>query len=332
MKRKLILATFAVVGMAMVTLMFLQGTAWAQVESPLTVSNGVHKAHVFPTVLRKPELISPQDFGPLLYNGGRVMDGSVVFYGIFWIPAHLQNGGATMMPARYQAYQTALLHDYPEHSLGNNNTQYYEKVSGVTSYIRNRPGGYYTYVDTNPYPASGCTDTVTPGNCITDAQIQAEIQRVMTLNGWTGGLNKLFLLYTSSGEGSCFDSSGSSCSYTQYCGYHSFINGSTPIVYANEPWGDPNYCQVPGTPSPNNDIPTDTAATVASHEISEAMTDPLLNAWYTAQGNEIGDLCAYNYGTNLWDNGNANEMWYGRFWELQQEFDNLTNGCVQVGP
>lgn len=60
-------------------------------------------------------------------------------------------------------------------------------------------------VDNAPYPASGCSDTATPGNCIIDAQIQAEMQRVMTLLGWTSEPNKVFLLYTSSGEGSCFD-------------------------------------------------------------------------------------------------------------------------------
>jgi hypothetical protein len=260
------------------------------------------------------------------------MTGAILLYNIYWVPAHLQDGSATSMSTHYQNVQTNLLHDYPEHSIGNNNTQYYQTIGGVTTYIYNRPAGYGTYIDTNPFPASGCTNGVTGTNCITDTQIQAEIQRVMTLNHWVGGLNHLFLLYTSSGEGSCFDSSGSSCAYTDYCAYHSFVSGSTPIVYGNEPYGDPNYCQTPGTPSPNGDAAADTAATAASHEMTEAMTDPELDAWYTAQGNEIGDLCAYNYGTNTWDSGNANQMWYGHFWELQQEYDNHVSGCVQVGP
>jgi hypothetical protein len=70
----------------------------------------------------------------------------------------------------------------------------------------------------------------------------------------------------------------------------------------------------------------------ATHELTEALTDPELNAWFSAQGNEIGDLCAYNYGTNTWDSGNANQMWYGHFYEIQQEYDNHVTGCVQVGP
>ena len=76
----------------------------------------------------------------------------------------------------------------------------------------------------------------------------------------------------------------------------------------------------------------DTAATSASHELSEAITDPEGSAWYTASGYEIGDLCAYNYGVNTWDSAKANQMWNGRFYELQQEYDNHTGSCVQVGP
>ena len=104
------------------------------------------------------------------------------------------------------------------------------------------------------------------------------------------------------------------------------------MIYANMPYGNPSTCQVPGTPSPNGDVAADTVATAASHELTEAITDPELNAWYTAQGNEIGDLCAYNYGVNSWDSALANQMWNGRFYELQMEFDNHAGSCVQVGP
>jgi len=146
------------------------------------------------------------------------------------------------------------------------------------------------YVDTAPYPASGCTDSATPGNCITDAQIQTEITKVMGINGWTGGINKMFLLYTSSGEGSCFDSSNTSCAYVQYCAYHSFYGGTTtPIIYGNQPYGGVIGCVAGGQTTPNSDIAADGAASTASHEISEAITDPLLNAWFDASGNENGD-------------------------------------------
>jgi hypothetical protein len=104
------------------------------------------------------------------------------------------------------------------------------------------------------------------------------------------------------------------------------------VVYSNQPYADTNFCQVPGTPSPTGDPNADAAVSVASHELTEAITDPELNAWFTAQGNEIGDLCNFVYGTNTWDSAKANQMWNGRFYELQMEWDNHLKKCVQVGP
>ncbi len=150
---------------------------------------------------------------------------------------------------------------------------------------------------------------------------------------WTGGLDKIFILYTSSGEGSRFDSGSSSCAYLQYCAYHSyFTNGKTPVVYGNVPYGDPNICQVSSTPSPNGDPPADTATTAAIHELTESMTGPELNAWYATGGSEIGDLCTFDYCTNTWDSNQANQMWNGHFYELQQMFDNHMGACTLVGP
>jgi hypothetical protein len=290
--------------------------------------------HILQTVKQR-RTILPPDTGPLLYNGGPVMQNGVTPYVIFWVPPKLQNGTTTSMTTHYQTVQKNMLGDYSGHGIDNNNTQYYQIVSGKAKYIQNKgAAAAITYVDTNPFPASGCSDSATPGNCITDAQLEAEISRVMTLKKWTGGITKIFFVYTPIGEGSCFDSTSSSCAYTAYCAYHSaFGTVATPVIYANMPYGDPNYCQNPGTPSPNGDIPADTAATAASHELTEAITDPELNAWYTAAGSEIGDLCAYDYGPFYnWDGGNANQMWNGHFYMLQTEYDNNQLSCVQVGP
>jgi hypothetical protein len=326
-----------VAGMAVgVTMALLPGTAIAQAPPELNLGNADNGIHILPTVSKATPV--GQAGGVLLYHaGGSVMTGAISTYAIFWVPvpAKLQNGGATSMSAHYQAVQKAMLADYPGHGIDNNNTQYYQTIGGLTTYIQN--SGHFAgfHVDTNPYPASGCTDTATPGNCITDAQIQTEIENVMTAVGWKGGLNKMFLLYTSSGEGSCFDPSSTVCAYTYYCAYHGhFSIGTTPVIYGNEPYGDLTNCQIAGTPSPNGDPLADAVASTASHELTEAITDPLLNAWYTSSGAEIGDLCSYLYGTNSWDGSpaKANQMWNGHFYELQTQYDNHLAGCVQVGP
>jgi hypothetical protein len=299
----------------------------------LTLSSPSSSVHIFPTLegsaaLRTAVTAAPT---PLLYHSGGQIMPTATIYTIFWVPQKLQTGAPTSMSAVYQSLQGRLLTDYPGHGIDNNNTQYYQIIGGAPTWVRNAGHFGGSFYDTSPYPASGCTDSATPGNCITDTQIRAEIQKVMGWNKWTGGIDKIFFLFTSSGEGSCFDNS-TSCAYTAYCAYHGFIAGTTPIVYANMPYGNPNVCQTSGTPSPNGDTAADTATTAASHELSEAITDPLLNAWFTAQGFEIGDLCAYQYGANTWDANKANQMWNGNFYELQQEYNNHINACVDVGP
>jgi Phosphate-induced protein 1 conserved region len=306
----------------------LLGTAVAQDAH----TNG-QNYHIFPTISQHHAAPPPADPGPLLYNGGPVMQNGVVPYIIYWAPAKLQNGTATSIPTQYRNIEFNAMSDYIGHGLYNNSTQYFETSGSTNLYIQNKGTPAIVTADADAYPASGCSDAATPGNCITDAQLQAEIAKVMAAKGWVGGLNHIFMVFTSSGEGSCFDSSGSSCAYVQYCAYHSFfVNGSTPVIYANMPFADPSVCQAPGTPSPNGNVDADEVASTASHELTEAITDPELNAWFTAQGNEIGDLCAYNYGTLTWDGAKANEMWNGHFYTLQMEYDNHTLGCVQVGP
>jgi hypothetical protein len=271
--------------------------------------------------------------GPLLYHtGGSVMLPYVAVYNIYWAPSHLQSGVSTGFSSLYGT--VTILHNawLEGHGLLDNATQYYQTISGTTTYFANNGGLGGYYIDSSAYPASGCTDSATPGNCITDSQIQSEITKVMNANGWTGGMNKVYVLYTSSGEGSCFDNSGASCAYTQYCAYHSFFTLSGQnVMYANIPYGNPSGCQAGGQTTPN-DAYADLAVNVTAHEVDEAGTDPLLNAWYDSSGNEIADLCNFNFGTNTWDSGQANQMWNGWFFELQQMWDNHTGGCVQVGP
>jgi hypothetical protein len=350
---KQIRITAGIAALGAVMILAVGNSAYAQ---NLTVPSGDHNVHIFPSteVQQLRALAAPLGGaplgGPLTYHGGPVMTKATT-YAIFWLPSSgkLQNGAATGFSARYQDVQKALLSLYPGHGIDNNNTQYYDQtcIPGLficfTEYVQNAGGLGGSWVDTSAYPPSGCSDSATPGNCLSDAQIQAEIQKAITTNGWTAGINSIFLLYTSSGEGSC---AGASCAYVNFCAYHSyFTSGATDVIYANIPYGSTSACQTGGTPSPNGDAIADTAATAASHELTEAITDPLLNAWYNSSGDEIGDLCAYQYGPNTWASGTANQSWpvsfsnlliIGHapvtFFELQEEWNNHTNSCVQVGP
>jgi hypothetical protein len=246
------------------------------------------------------------------------------------------------MVAGYETILGNLAADYVGHTLSSLTTQYYQTIAGATTFVSGLPdavggngsqGG--TYLDTNPYPASGCKDPATPGNCITDAQLQTELLRVMKLNGWSGGVGKIYALFTSAGEGSCFTptSTASGCAAPGgYCAYHSHVVvNAVPVIYANIAYGNPSGCLGSGS-SPNNIPVADAAATSTSHELTEAITDPLGNAWFSAQGNEIGDLCNATYGTNSYDGGLANQRWNGHYYELQREFDNHLGICINLGP
>lgn len=263
----------------------------------------------------------------LLYNGGPVMQTGTVTYAIFWEPATLQDSTSTSVSATYNSLLQSYFNDIGGSGLYNVNTQYYDNING---HIQNSSSFGGAWVDTSAYPASGCTDSATPGDCLTDAQIEAEVTNAMTANSWTGGLNHLFFVFTSKGEGSCFDSSSTACAFTDYCAYHSaFGSNNDPIVYANMPYTGTylNACGVDS--SPNNDFDADSTINVTSHEHMEATTDPLLNAWYDAEGEEIGDKCAWNFGSVNLDSNTANEHWNSDYYITQQEWSNALDGCTR---
>src|SRR5438270_9566493 len=136
--------------------------ATAQEASPLTVqSNDGHAIHILPTTRMAPAL--PPDVGPLVYHGGPVMQAGNTLYAIFWVPAKLQNGGATSMTAHYQSVENNLLRDYPAHGIDNINTQYYHTTAtNAKQFIQHKGTLCRSYVDNDPYTASGYSVLPTP--------------------------------------------------------------------------------------------------------------------------------------------------------------------------
>jgi PKD repeat protein len=244
------------------------------------------------------------DCGLLTYHHGAVMHAER-FYELFWTPS------GHGLPSAYKAGLGSWLTevaaaDYTPTNLFSVDQQFYDTLSGgakrfVPYAITN--GGQLT--DTDAYPAKQCSDdgmTV----CLTDPQIQAEVKKYVAAHGLPTGPGTEYFVFTPNNVGSCFDSTSSSCAYTSFCGYHGFIGtarASTEILYANMPWAynvsgcDTNLAF--GTGYANGDA-IDPVVGVLSHEASETMTDPNLDAWYqdagTDAGYEDGDKCAYVYG------------------------------------
>jgi PKD repeat protein len=253
----------------------------------------------------------------LTYHGGAVMHAQK-FYMLFWTPS------GHGLPSAYKAGLNSWMNevaaaDYTAGNLFSVDQQFYDTLSGPKRFVPYAITNGGSLVDTAPYPANACSDNGLPV-CLTDAQITAEIKKYVTAHSLPTGPSTEYFLFTPHNVGSCFDGTSSTCAYTGYCGYHSYIGtarSSTEILYSNMPWAyNVSGCDVNlafGTGYANGDA-IDPVVGVLSHEASETMTDPNLDAWYqnggTDSGFENGDKCAYVYGnggygstTGLLNNG-----------------------------
>jgi hypothetical protein len=189
-----------------------------------------------------------------------------------------------------------------------------------------------SYVDHDPLPANGCDDGQ-DAVCLTDPQLQAEIQNVLTATGWHASTTAMFVLMTPNGVGSCFDHTSEECTTNTYCAYHNAFTDSNaePVIYANEPYNATIDGCDPGS-SPNSDDADATINTI-SHEHNEAITDPFGDAWWRdSDGQENGDLCAWNFGAKLGGTTGVdayNQLINGHHYWLQQEWSNNGSGCFQ---
>src|SRR5205807_38554 len=191
------------------------------------------------------------------------------------------------------------------------------------------------YIAKNPLPGNGCNDGVDT-YCLTDQQLQDEIQTVLTTKGWHGSMTNMFFLMTPDGVGSCVDSSATQCTTNVFCAYHNAFTDSSnePVIYANQPYDaaipgcfDP----IDGQGTPNNDD-ADVELNTISHEHNEAITDPLGTGWVILpSGEENGDICAWTFGPNLGTVGGQpfNQVINGHDYDLQEEYSNIGNDCFQ---
>jgi hypothetical protein len=266
-----------------------------------------------------------QGSGDLAYHGGPVMTTNKT-YAIYWKPA-----GSSMAPG----YDTTINQYFADVAHDSNmstnvyaaTTQYYQNPGQV--HIQYSSSFATSVTDTNPFPANGCPAYDGLTVCLTDAQIQAEIDSVINSHGWQRNGTNMFFMFTAQNIGSCFDSSGSTCAFTAYCAYHG--TSSSGAIYANMPYtggvGGCDQGQYPNGAS-NQADPT---INVTSHEHNEAITDPQLNAWYDAAGYEDGDKCAWDFGA-LQGPGGAqyNQTINGHHYFLQREYSNNGHLCVQT--
>jgi hypothetical protein len=282
----------------------------------------------------------------LTFHGGAVLHGHKAYL-IYWQPS---NGGKGVQPfpAGYQAatdtYMARVAAAAGSHDNVYSVATQYSDSNGPASY-----GVSYAPVqslsDTDPLPASGCDDPGLSGNaCMTDSQLQDEIDTFVQSRGLPRGLGAIYFLVTPPGFASCTEADASKGCYNEhksasgYCAYHGDfnLNSHGVTLYANMPYAGVPLCQTGDSPPdhPNN-TSADDLASVLSHEQIEVMTDPQSatgkGGWLNdATGQEIGDLCSRDYGSQLASTpgGPYNQLIAGGVYELQTEWSNKANACA----
>jgi len=144
------------------------------------------------------------------------------------------------------------------------------------------------------------------GSSVKDSAIQSMLQNEIANNSAfpQPSANTLYFVYFPPGVKVV---QGGAASCTSFCGYHNDINST--IFYAAMPYPGCSGC-VGGLQ------PFDALTSTSSHELCEAITDPIPGeGWYDDVNGEIGDICAWQ------------TKQLGKY-TVQLEWSNKANKCV----
>ncbi|MFO0724536.1 MAG: hypothetical protein U1E65_12175 [Myxococcota bacterium] len=238
------------------------------------------------------------------YNGGPVMLGTTSVYYIWY-------GNWTGNSA------TSILTDLAQNLGGsryyNINTTYYDSlnrhISNAVAY-----GG-------------STTDNYSRGTALTDANVQSIVTAAISSGRLPLDANAVYFVLTSA------DVTATSGFCTQYCGWHTHasVNGiDVKYAFVGNPDRCPTSC-ADQTVSPNGNAGADGMASILTHELEEAVTDPDLNAWYDRRGAENADKCAWTFGTTYAVGGaRANVRLGNRDYLIQQNWVNANGGSCAM--
>jgi len=221
---------------------------------------------------------------PIAYHGGPVILGGTHVYYI-WYGGWTQSGSAG-----YDPYAANILNVLAQHIGGssyfNINTTYY---SGTTT---------KTYITNSVMLSGSCNDNYSQGTNLNDRAVAAVVgNAIVNCFGNHPDANGEYFVLASK------DVKETSGFCSQYCGWHTYgtMNGAyVKYAFIGDSAACLNACSMFGTTgwkAPNGDPGADGMASIIAHELEEATTDPLLNAWYDSSGAENADKCAWTFGT-----------------------------------
>jgi hypothetical protein len=306
-------------------------------------SGGVNRETTAAAVADEPQVCSGCQ-PPLSYLGGPVMGSTGA--GVTVTPIYWEPGGKYKFAASYEDVINGYVSDVAAASGQDNNvysvpTEYYQVVGGVKTPFKYVIHAGTPIVDTTPFPSDGCTADKGYTACLTDDQLRTELSAVTSGQKLPTDLAHFYPVFFPPGV-ETQDADGTTSAST-YCGYHrAFGSGANQTVYADMPIVTGGTCDA--GQSPNGNVTADGEVSTLSHELIEAITDPLdQRAWNDRAGNEIGDMCGQTYreplgSTDPSNPGSSeyNQVINGGKYYLQTEFSNagfakfgLGKGCSQ---
>jgi PKD repeat protein len=288
----------------------LSGGHFAGVAPRHGVANGA-----LPGAVAQTSRLSATTSGRLVYYGGPVAHASAPYL-IFWTPS------GQSLPTGTQSLLTRYFTDVAADSGTGANvygvTRQYFDNSGIADYRQSFSASGQAITDTGTYPHNGCSSTSTTyATCLTDTQLQAEIQREITaLHLPTDGAANsellpatapIYIVVLPTDVNVCASWGCANSSSSGFCAYHSSFHFATsPTASANNvlyatvptlivgPGQNAKVCQFDGNSAVQepNASAADVALKYLSHEDSETITDPFGDAWWDpSSGNEDGDNC-----------------------------------------
>jgi hypothetical protein len=210
--------------------------------------------------------------GQIIYHNGPVLNNAAgVNVYLIWYGNWSGNTATTILP------------EFIGHLGGspyfNINTTYYDSHNVFVQNIVNLDG------QTN--------DSYSQGTTLTDKKVKQVVSAAISSGRLPKDTNALYFVLTSQ------DVNESSGFCTQYCGWHTHAtisNADIKYAFVGNAARCITACAAQST-SPNGNAGADGMTSIMAHELEEAVTDPDLNAWYFASGNENADQCAWTFGT-----------------------------------
>jgi hypothetical protein len=261
------------------------------------------------------------------YHGGSIMRDARVHI-IYWQPPGTTFTGSADEDRTYFAVIENLFQGIHATALYQVLRQYTDRQGGMPASVELADKTFYT----QPYPHAG-----TSIDALGEADFQAAIQGAWQ-PGWSTGASDIYFVLTTVGIQVC-DQDGD-CTFGQpghiVDGWHGYT--SKNAIYAVIPNA---YSVINGKcHDPTADFALcDAIASVCSHELFEAISNPFHTAWYGGDnGSEIGDKCVANYGGNgtltfLPNVGHADLLESPVVgYRLQAEWSNTASACVLSEP